>query len=585
MTALCAALLAAGAGAAAITVDVRRTDGSVSSRVLPLEVVDGVAAWRMTPKEAGDGVESVSVRSDFATARAGEEGFWVMPDNTLGTFKATNAVRCVSSSPMSFWGMKTSRGAFVTRIDSMKYEYVVDIVSSNGLSSVATRFRLGGVRPYEDLAIEWTFLGKDAGLGDMARVYRAHQLAAGVRPIRARVRTQPELAYAAQAVEVRIRQGWKPAPPPVKEQTPSNEPPMKVAVTFDRAGELVEACRRAGVGKAEFCLVGWNRKGHDGRYPQLFPVEPELGGEEALRRLVRRTQDLGYLIVCHNNHSDAYSVAACWTPDDIIKTAVGGLSKNACWSGGQMYNLCPEVAWTKYAQRDLPRIAALGFRGIHYIDVLSICPPRPCRDPKHPMTAADSARRLGEIGGLARSLMGGYGSEGPYDHHASVLDYCLYVSFAFPGGKLPALADRLVPLWQLVYNGIILSGPFTTCTNYPIKDEAKGLELVAFGGRPMFYVHSAFVTGFTWMGDEDLTLADERQFARTVAAIRRGAEDYARLSDLQLCYMADYREPAEGVTETVYENGTAVVVNRRKTAYSCRGVEVPPRSWKRIDTK
>ena len=156
-----------------------------------------------------------------------------------------------------------------------------------------------------------------------------------------------------------------------------------------------------------------------------------------------------------------------------------------------------------------------------------------------------------------------------------------------------SVSSRVLPLevvdgvaaWQLVYNGIILSGPFTTCTNYPIKDEAKGLELVAFGGRPMFYVHSAFVTGFTWMGDEDLTLADERQFARTVGAIRRGAEDYARLSGLQLCYMTDYREPAEGVTETVYENGTAVVVNRRKSSYVCRGVEVPPRSWKRIDTK
>ena len=583
MTTLCAALLAVGAGATEITIDVRRTDGSVSSRVLPLMVVDGVAAWRMRPDEVGVGVASVSVRSDFATARAGEEGFWAMPDNTLGTFKARNAVRTVSSSPMSFWGMKTSREAFVTRIDSMKYEYVVDIVSSNGLCSVATRFRLDGVCPYEDLAIEWTFLGKDAGLGDMARVYRAHQLAAGVRPIRERMRTQPELAYAAQSVEVRIRQAWKPAPPPVKEQSPSNEPPMKVAVTFDRAGELVEACRRAGVGKAEFCLVGWNRKGHDGRYPQLFPVEPELGGEAALRRLVRKTQDLGYLIVCHNNHSDAYSVAECWTPDDIIKTSDGGLSMNACWSGGQMYNLCPEVAWSKYAQRDLPRIAALGFRGLHYIDVLSIRPPWSCLDPRHPMSAADSARRLKEIGGLARSLMGGYGSEGPYDHHAPVLDYCLYVSYAIPGGKLPVLVDRLVPLWQLVYNGIILSGPFADCTNYTLKEREIQLALIEFGGRPMFYLHSSFVTGFQWMGKVDLTLDTPENFAAAIAAVKRGSDEYAKLSDLQFVYMTDHRLLASDVTATEYANGTEVVVNHGKVPFRYRGREVSAESWVRYD--
>ena len=92
--------------------------------------------------------------------------------------------------------------------------------------------------------------------------------------------------------------------------------------------------------------------------------------------------------------------------------------------------------------------------------------------------------------------MGGCGSEGGYDFAAGSLDYALYISYAQPGKKPHPLVDRTVPLWQLVYNGIILSGPFTACTNYTIKDRETQLALVEFGGRPMFYLHSAFVTGF-----------------------------------------------------------------------------------------
>ena len=47
-----------------------------------------------------------------------------------------------------------------------------------------------------------------------------------------------------------------------------------------------EAMKNAGIDKAELCLVGWNVRGHDGRWPQAFPVEPALGGEEELHWLI-----------------------------------------------------------------------------------------------------------------------------------------------------------------------------------------------------------------------------------------------------------------------------------------------------------
>ncbi|MBQ4159669.1 MAG: hypothetical protein IJD83_01945, partial [Clostridia bacterium] len=69
---------------------------------------------------------------------------------------------------------------------------------------------------------------------------------------------------------------WKPVPCTIAEQTPENEPDVHVACTFDDVIKVMEAYKKAGVSKAEFCLVGWNMKGHDGRWPQILPVEESI---------------------------------------------------------------------------------------------------------------------------------------------------------------------------------------------------------------------------------------------------------------------------------------------------------------------
>lgn len=103
----------------------------------------------------------------------------------------------------------------------------------------------------------------------------------------------PEIKYAADSLYIRVRLAWKPAPSPVEDQTPETEPPLHVACTFEDVERIMRSYKEAGVDKAEFCLVGWNSKGHDGRWPQVFPVEEELGGEEGLLKLIAEAKRLG----------------------------------------------------------------------------------------------------------------------------------------------------------------------------------------------------------------------------------------------------------------------------------------------------
>ncbi|MBQ0032794.1 MAG: hypothetical protein KBT68_08335 [bacterium] len=534
---------------------------------------DGVL--RISAQEIGP-ANWVEVTPDFAHAKKGEEGYFILPSGHLGTFREDDGEFSVSTALMPLWGVKTPRGTFAAVVEGLPWDCKAVVRARKGDYTVSMRFDLGGRKAEEDIVVRMKSLAQEDGYPEMAAWYRDLRLARDeIVPLKDRMAKNPELAYAEKAVEVRIRQAWKPAPPPVKEQTPSNEPPMKVAVTFDRVSEFAHALKTAGVERAEICLVGWNRKGHDGRYPQLFPVEPELGGEEGLRRLIADVQGLGYRIVCHNNHSDAYSVADCWTPEDIIRNPDGTLSKNACWSGGQMYNLCPKVAWEKYAQSDLAKIAGLGFRGLHYIDVLAIVAPWNCFDHRHPLTRREASGYVNRMLKRGAELMGGIASEGGFDFAAGNLDYALYVSFADPTAPMPALTDRFVPFWQLVYHGVVMSNPFAHTTNYTIKNDRTRLIAAEFGARPAFYVHSKFLEGRAWMGQDDLELDSPEHFAAAVAAVKRGADEYAERCELQREFMVRHEKVSDGLFKVTYSNGAVIVVNYNDRPCVVDGLPVP----------
>jgi hypothetical protein len=573
--------LSAQLRAASVEVTCTYADGRVVKKTNQLERAGDVLRFRWKAEEIPSGIRHVEVRSDFATAKRGEDGYFLMPNGFLGSFREQNGEQSLSGSCMPMFGMQTPRSAFVAIVTGLPLAYTLVARAKEGVYTLFPRFQLGGAKPYDDLAIDFHLLtGEEADYSGMARVYRRHQLERkACVPLKERLKSRPELAYAARSLEVRIRQGWKPAPSPVEEQTPASEPPMKAAVTFDRVGEILDEFKRQGVEHAEICLVGWNQKGHDGRYPQLFPVEEQLGGEAKLRALIKKAQRMGFQIVGHTNSSDAYRIADVWDEEYIIKEPDQTLSKNASWSGGRMYNVCPQRAYEKFAPKDLRSVAGLGFRGVHYIDVLTIVPPRECCDPRHPLNRSQSAGWVGKIMGEGREVFGGIASEGPYDFCCGNLDYVLYVSF---NGltKIPKMIDRVVPVWQLVYHGIILSNPFAETTNYTVKEDTARLKLAEFGGRPMFYFYSKFLEGNKqWMGAEDLTCEDGAALAASVAKIKEGYDEFNALSPLQTEFMEKHERIVPDVFRTVFSDGSEIITNYRAEAFDYKGKTIKPRAY------
>ena len=582
--------LAGAAGERTVRTVASYLDGRQESRVYELPGDGSVATLTIPAADVGTGVRTLDVIPSFATARTGEDGYFLLPSGILGRFHETNGAFSEGEGRnyMPFYGMKTPRDTFCLIAKGMSWRYATRVEAKNGAYTMSQRYNLGGDRPYEDFVLEFTFLPPDAEYPQMARVYRDWQLARGaVLPIRERMKKWPEVGAAATNVEIRIRQAWKPVPSPVPFQTRFNEPPVHAAVTFDRCGDIVRELKRQGVNHAEICLVGWNKGGHDGAYPQLFPVEPALGGEDKLRAFIALSNTEGFQTVCHTCFYSAYTIADDFDEEYLLKERDGSLQPSHMnWGGGKPYRTCPQRAYERYARKNMQMMKDLGFHGLHYHDVYSILPPRICYDPRHPCSPADSLKWYVKQMEVTREMVGGTQSEGPFDGYAGNLDFCMYGYF-YPLEKddfaKKPMADRHVPLFQLVYHGIILSNPFTGTLNYPVKAPHKRLKFIEFGGRPLFVWYANFLTGKSnWMGKEDLTCATDDELRDGVAAIKRGYDEFEKLSDLQFEFMDDHRLLAKDVSLTGYSDGTRVIVNHGEAPYVFKGATMPPGDWIRL---
>ena len=582
--------LAGAAGERTVRTVASYLDGRQESRVYELPGDGSVATLTIPAADVGTGVKTLDVIPSFAAARTGEDGYFLLPSGILGRFHETNGAFSEGEGRnyMPFYGMKTPRDTFCLIAKGMSWRYATRVEAKNGVYTMSQRYNLGGDRPYEDFVLEFTFLPPDAEYPQMARVYRDWQLARGaVLPIRERMKKWPEVGAAATNVEIRIRQAWKPVPSPVPFQTRFNEPPVHAAVTFDRCGDIVRELKRQGVNHAEICLVGWNKGGHDGAYPQLFPVEPALGGEKKLRDFIALSNAEGFQTVCHTCFYSAYTIADDFDEEYLLKERDGSLQPSHMnWGGGKPYRTCPQRAYERYARKNMQMMKDLGFHGLHYHDVYSILPPRICYDPRHPCSPADSLKWYVKQMEVTREMVGGTQSEGPFDGYAGNLDFCMYGYF-YPLEKddfaKKPMADRHVPLFQLVYHGIILSNPFTGTLNYPVKAPHKRLKFIEFGGRPLFVWYANFLTGKSnWMGKEDLTCATDDELRDGVAAIKRGYDEFEKLSDLQFEFMDDHRLLAKDVSLTGYSDGTRVIVNHGEAPYVFEGATMPPGDWIRL---
>ena len=530
-----------------------------------------------------NGIESIELLPDFEKAEFGNNGYYVFPNGFLFRFNRKKSDQySIFSQPMPIAGALTPSGCWLEIVKGLRMENTLSMVIDEGQYSLRRRFDFREVQPYEDIIVDYYPLtGEDASYSGMGRVYRKYQLERGkVRPLKERIEGNEYLKYASCCPEIRIRQGWKPVPPKVLDQTLENEPEMKVAVTFHRVKDIIDSLKASGIDKAEICLVGWNIRGHDGRWPTAFPPDPALGGEEALRSLIQYAQENGYQITCHTNSTDAYIISEYFSEDIIVKNPDGtpALGREF-WSGGKMYKTCL-CQMTDIVKEVNSQVKDLGFKGLHYIDVLSCEYHLPCYAESHAHNRAEQASAAAEHLMDAAEKMGGAASEGPYDFVAGNLDYVLYVTFNLKKEKWPALAWEYIPIWHIVYNGIILNNGASDLVNYTIKEPSISLKAIEYGTRPSFYFYSAFRDdGANWIGENDLRCGNDDELHFAINAISKAWTQQKELGYLQYEFLDEHKMLKDSVSYSKWADGSVIVCNYSSKPYCYRNVVIEPESY------
>ena len=558
----------------------RLTKKDGSTFTLPLTVqTEGTCRTVSLPKEnIPEDCDHVDFLYDAHTTPV-TEGYMLAPRGT----KEGGTVLCrfrkregdheyiSDSNTMPLFGFKTPTECTLAVVTGMTFEYRIVLGVKGGVYYIYPRFFVDGKNNYEDIRVCLYSLAPEGDYNDMAALYRELK---NPPLLTEKCKESPEIAYAAKAPELRIRLAWKPVPAPVAHQTEENEPKVVVGCTLERAKAILDGMKARGVERCEVCLVGVETRGHDGRWPQLLPIEESIGGEDALKALSAYGQSLGYQMVVHTNSTEMYEISADWDENDLIVTHGGDYSKDEIlWGGGQPFHICPAQT-VRYTERNLADIARMGFRGLHYIDVFTNFPPRACYSEKHPLTPPESAKILCDVGQKTRRLFGGFACEGGFDFASDVLDYVLYTSYNLY--SVPReLCDETIPFWQLVYHGSILYNPSTETVNFCVKDERSHLKYLEYGGRPLCYFNSKYVDEGgcgNWMGEEDLLCATDEQLNDSLDRIAAVAAEYKALAPLQFRRMLRHEKLAEGVYRTRYEGGACLTVNYNDLTYTVEGV-------------
>ena len=554
----------------------------------------GNDAWRLVlPKsEIPLDVSRVEVVPGFMCAKKGDDGYWIEARGTYGAFDRDNGKYCKDRQLMPVYGVKRGGELWYAHVKTWRFDYDFKVEAKDGEYQVFASFRCGDVRRffsgyYNDIEIEFHRLtGDKADYNGLAGVYRQYQMTRGaVKPIKERISEYPELGYLCDAIVVRIQtHASKPIPDEEADKLffkRGEELPVVVRMPFGVAEEFMTALKEAGVDKLSICSAGWQDGGYDGRVPGHFPVCAEAGGEEEFLRLIAKAKELGYQFALHASNTDGYMCSKLWSEDWVCKRADGSLDKGGIWSGGQCYWVCQQYAWEHWLPEEMRRMAGLGIRGPHYIDVYSATYPQRCGDKRHLCSPEKMAEYQNKILAEGKRLMGGAASESGYDHVAGNLDYINYVERdlkLLAEGNHSSLVTGVAPLWELVYHGIILYNPDRWCQNHTrgkctykleksgdprwmigdgVEDPRVALKIVEFGGRPIFYTYRF----------ED------------VPRIRKAWEEFVPVRHLQKERMTRHERIDDDVFMTSFEDGSIIVSNYRDEIYSHRENAIKPVSY------
>lgn len=518
-------------------------------------------------------VMEISLFPELMQSRVGDEGFFIMPCWTGALVRFKEHQPYINRDRIYMhqeeWEKLNLLNCFAMNRNGLgvlgivhKGDFncgVTTEINQNRENRIFPSFLLrktdGNVIKQEDKEVIYSFSEKkSAEYPRMAMRYRDYLTQErGVSPLKERMTENPVLDYMVKAVQIKIFMGCK------RPAAPDGSGEFLPMTTCAEAEKILEALQAAGIRKANIILVGWNLGGHDGAYPTRFPIEPGIGGIDALRKLIERAKEMGYQISPHDNVTDIYRSAPDYDPEYVARTEEGQPRVVGIWSGGQSFKACP-VVYTERWGYDVLRVKELGFNGCYLYDAQS-----PilwtCHDPKHPADEEQFALCLAKMTQAPRVLYGAVGTEiasafslpfvDDVTHlHIPDVTHGHYDTWTFNAQKpeFKAMVERVVPFMAIALHGL-LTYQFDWVRGYRSTGIRKGLlRELALGAKPSMEI--------TYNGKaQDL-------YSDSIRDIAWGYETVIeKLGHLPAELITEFEEFGDEAVRVTYSNGQTISVN------------------------
>jgi hypothetical protein len=418
-----------------------------------------------------------------------------------------------------------------------------------------TTFRRERSRP--DAAVRYMFLaGDDADYVGMARRYQWQLIRRGLLTRR--------VAQTARGAPVLLEiLGAESRPGVVRRR-------LVPMTTVDQMLAMVEE-----LGMIENLVVsyfGQARGGYFGSSPERLPVEPQLGGDRALRQAAEHLEALGIPFLLWAGYTDAFPRRGGFSPRNQASRAASGRIWFHSTDAGDLYLLSPPRT-LELAREDAATLPGYAVAGVRVYDTGW----RLYGDYGKDVSRADTVHLFRETfqtltaGGL-KVLMGA-----PNEYLLGLADWHADLS---QHSSLYAYTTDTVPFLQIVLHGYV--DYFAPAANFGANPRDELLRTIEYGSYPSYYLTAQ---PSRRLEETPMSQLYTTWFPHWKDRILEEAEAVSRaLGDLRIRTISGRSVPVPGVVAVRYDDGTVVAVNYRAAPYSGGGLTVGPRDfavWRR----
>jgi hypothetical protein len=332
--------------------------------------------------------------------------------------------------------------------------------------------------------------------------------------------------------------------------------------SFDQVGEIMDDLAKAGVIQTDVTLWNWDKGSISLKYPQSFPVDERLGGEEALRRLTDLLHQRGQHLILSSNYLDVVPGAKDVMPYLDAVRGVDGLPLGNSDTG---YILNPEVALDRFARNNINKAKEIGVDGLQLLGFASVA--LPDKNSRFPMTREGFAATLMELADLSSEELGMVSMTGNNIYASAYSDFLEMVPL---DSTHYDIFDETIPLYQIAVHGL------TQYSGYPynlISDNQRMfLRQVEYGAIPFFLLTKESSSNLVRTNWSNLYSS---QYDYWKDEVIKQYQVMQELSPLSSQFISDHTKLAEDVYQTTYEDGTRIVVNYSSIPYFYGTNEIP----------